>query len=309
MFESESSAESSNLELNISLKREKTSNLIIKSESEEDTSKSIFQERLLPKRRNKEKERKQRAAAILRKKRELAQSKLPLDRRKHLEKELQEGISSSEDAAVLETASTVGAGIDASGYATNDFVVRDSDKEFIVSSSDPEDKELDAKTEKEFALCLENLRKSRDNVAELTSVQHQGAPLHDTEYGDKMKCFKYQRVVLDYDSNDEYNDENIEKFLKLIHKKECCPTRIRALVLEDESLLDSTDSCGRKPLHVASIVGNQELVKALLDCGANPNALDRGNMLSISYAAYWKHAKVSLISYKFLCYSNQMIKN
>lgn len=306
LSQSESSTESSNVELNISIKKEKNKSLILKSESEEDATKEVCIDpghnlKLLPKRRNIERERKQRAAAILKRKRELAQSKLPLDRRKFLEKEIGEEISSDIGELFEEEIIPNSINNEIFEYENYDLGTRDSDKEFIASSSDSELNEHKLKTEEEFNLCLENLQKS-SNFTETASPQTKGASIMDAEYENKAEIFKYHRVVVDNESSndDDDDDKNVADLFKHINKQECNAAMIKKLINEHEHLLHSKDHYGRMPLHAASIVGSSQVVKELLDIGANANALDRRNMLSICYAAYWKHSEVFFIPSLYL---------
>ena len=305
LSQSESSTDSSNVELNVSVKKEKNRCFILKSESEEDVTKEVCDDvehnvKLLPKRRNKERERKQRAAAILKRKRELAQSKLPLDRRKFLEKEIDEEISSDLGELFEEELDLISTNCGVFEYENYDIATRDSDKEFIASSSDSEINENKLKTDEEFKLCLEYLRKSKSNFTEMASSWTKGASLTHAENDNKAEVFKYHRVLLDNDSSDDTDDKDVADLFKQVHKQDCNTAVIRNLIREHESLLDSTDHHGRKPLHAASIVGSSQVIKTLLDIGANANALDRKNMLSISYAAYWKHSEVFLNPSLFL---------
>ena len=293
--ETDSSGESSNEELNVSSRNGRKSSFILKSESEEDVKKDVSCEgahdiKVLPKRRNKEKEKTQKATSILRKKREIAQSKLPLDKRKTLEKEIEEELMHETKEEQGEERGVTDTDDDMLEYVND--VMRDSDREFIVSSSDAEDKELELQAEEDFKLCLENLRKSGSSITAQTSLQQTGMPPLDNESENNEEHSRYRRVIMDYDSNDEFDDIVVENLFKLMHKTNCTSVIIRKLIQKDRNVLESTDSYGRKPLHVASIVGNSQAVRALLDAGANANALDRKNMLSIGYAAYWKHPKV-----------------
>lgn len=287
--ESESSTESSDIELNVSAKKAK---MILKSESEEEKEeKGESEVKILPKRRNKERERKQRAAEILRIKRELVQTKLPLDRRRYIEKELDEE-SLSDIADQLEEDVEI-FGINDSNVENKEggLDMRDSDKEFIASSSEDEQQELEV--EEEFKHCLENLRNSKGHLNETVSLKHDENISSNVKHETKVdKKLKFRRVVLDYNSDEDIDDKNLARLFKQIYDPNCDINVIRDLILKHKGILECVDSHGRNPLHVASIVGNTPAVEAILALGANVNALDRKNMPSIAYAAYWKHPKV-----------------
>ena len=292
-FESESSTESSNVELNVSARHEKKQSLVLKSDSEGDSDKEMHNNaKMLPRRRNKERERSQKAAAVLKRKRELANSKLPLDRRRYLEKEIDEEISSELDSQFDEELDIVGINDIIKEDEKDDLVMRDSDKEFIASCSNTEDEEIQFKIEEEIKICLENLRNSRGLLSQTSLLADDETGTSGIKNRPDEKKIKFHRVILDYDSNEDIDDKNVADLFKIIHKRQCCSDVIKNLVLKHEGVLDSVDSHGRKPLHVASIVGNPEAVETLLELGANASALDRNNMLSIAYAAYWKNPKV-----------------
>lgn len=290
---SECSTESSNSELNVSSRIGKKCRLILKSESE-DEKEAVFDTKSLPRRRNKERERKQRAAAVLKKKRDLVSARIPLDRRRCIEKEIdKEELSDVED----QFDENMDIGTTEVGFVNriDQYSIRDSDKEFIASSSDEEKNQF--KVEEEFKVCLDNLRKSRDHGKAQNKSKHEDvSPSSVNDEPHIEEKLNFRRVYLEYDSCEDADDKDLANLFNLLHKKDCNTNMIKGLVMNSEGMLDCVDSHGRKPLHIASIAGNTAAVEVLLDLGANANALDGSNMASIAYAAYWKHPKVSKCS-------------
>ncbi len=60
---------------------------------------------------------------------------------------------------------------------------------------------------------------------------------------------------------------------------------IQRLAVSSRTALESTDSHGRTPLHVATFARHREAVVALLKAGANPGALESGRYDAVTIAA------------------------
>jgi len=58
---------------------------------------------------------------------------------------------------------------------------------------------------------------------------------------------------------------------------------LQLVVSRDRSVVDTSDNAGHTPLHTAVIAGNMDVVRALLDHGANINAQDHDRHT----AAHW----------------------
>lgn len=290
--ESDSSSNSSNDGLHLPAKREKKNASVLKSDSEEETAVGLQGNvKCLPRRVNKEKEKMQKAADMLRRKRELAKSKLPLDRRRYLEQEIDEEISSEIEGQFDDPIQIFGVQDDVCMEEDNEFVVRDSDIEFITSSSGSENEESRVRTENEFRICLNNLRHSGgiQNDAFIKEEAHNSL-VEEIKHENQLP--KYKRVVLDYDSDDELGSDNAMQLFQSIRNKDNNIGYLRDLIRKNLGLLETRDCHGRGPLHIASISGNLEATKLLMEFGVNADIPDYMNLPSIVYAAFWKHPKV-----------------
>lgn len=61
------------------------------------------------------------------------------------------------------------------------------------------------------------------------------------------------------------------------------------------SLANSVDQYGRKPLHYASLIGDENIVKMLILCGADPCAKDFRNRTALHYSSYSSSISIQLL--------------
>ena len=295
--ESDSSTDSSDDGLNLPAKREKKNTSVLKSDSEEEAAVGMKGNvKCLPRRVNKGKEKMQRAADMLRRKRELANSKLPLDRRRYLEQEIDQEISSEIEEQLNDPIQIFGIQEDACLEENNEFVVRDSDIEFITSSSGSENEESRVRTEREFRMCINNLRHS-GGIQNDAIIKEEACDSLVEEIKHENELPKYKRVVLDYDSDDELGNDNAKHLFQSIRNKDNNIDYLRDLIRKNQGILEMRDSHGRGPLHIAAISGNLEATKLLMEFGVNADVPDYMNLPSIVYAAYWKHPKVNFLQF------------
>ena len=291
--DSESSGESSDIELNVSIKKERNESLILRSDSEDDENgkRSEGEVKLLPRRRNMKKEKLQKAAAGYKKIREIANSKLPLDRRRFLEREIENEVSSDIDEQLDDDIQIFGINDQEN---EDELAFRDSDREFIVYSSESESEERHNQIEVEFKICLENLRRSSSHFHSAALINKDNSPICETKMVEGHS--KYRRIKLEYDSDDDINNGHLKDLFKNLRKLPCDIAVIRRLLQENKGLVNSTDNHMKCPLHIASVIGNTDAVSVLLDNGADANAVDENKLPSIAYAAYWKHPKVQFFA-------------
>jgi len=108
-------------------------------------------------------------------------------------------------------------------------------------------------------------------------------------FEESLICFE---KALEINSNDKDSKSGREQALDALDKKDdeivkACTEgnmeEVKKLLKEDPNLINAKDWNGETPLHKAAINGHVELVKLLLEEGANPNALSYEGIYPIDW--------------------------
>ncbi|XP_045526340.1 ankyrin repeat domain-containing protein 27-like [Pieris brassicae] len=116
--------------------------------------------------------------------------------------------------------------------------------------------------------------------------------MHDNE----KSAFKLPLYENEVDDDDD--DSDVEIFQKLCHPlcncKKCCQ-KLSKNLLKTSPTINSRDSHGLTPLHVASIHGKAAIVESLIDMGAELNATDLNECSPLHYSASRGHQNALLL--------------